>query len=135
MARTAWLGTFVAIACVLAASALAGNRSGTPKSDRLVGTKGADTLKGRGGGDLLVGKAGRDVLIGGRGPDRLRGGPGRDAFNMRDGVELPSPGNDRIYARDGAADEINCGKGYDVAIVDLEEDGVYDCEVVEEPSP
>jgi hypothetical protein len=74
------------------------------------------------------------VLIGGGGPDRLRGGPGRDGFNMRDGAELAAPGDDRIEARDGRRDEISCGAGDDIAIVDAAEDGVYDCEQVREPS-
>jgi hypothetical protein len=52
---------------------------------------------------------------------------------MRDGVELAAPGNDKIYARDGGNDEINCGAGNDVAIVDATEDAVIDCEVVREP--
>ena len=52
---------------------------------------------------------------------------------MRDGVQLAAPGDDAIYARDGGNDEINCGAGNDVAIVDASEDGVYDCEVVREP--
>jgi hypothetical protein len=70
------------------------------------------------------------VLIGGRGPDRLRGGPGRDGFNISEGAEMPAPGNDRISARDGVADEINCGGGVDTAIVDPVEDGIYNCERV-----
>ncbi len=52
---------------------------------------------------------------------------------MRDGVQLSAPGDDVIYARDGGNDEINCGAGNDVAIVDANEDGVYDCEEVREP--
>ena len=94
-----------------------------------------DVLKGLSGHDLLSGGAGSDVLIGGRGPDTLRGGPGRDSFNMRKGVQLAARGRDIIHARDGGNDEINCGAGNDVAIVDPTEDGVYDCEVVREPAP
>jgi len=44
-----------------------------------------------------------------------------------------APGWDRIKARDGTPDEINCGGGYDVAVLDKEEDGVYGCEEVREP--
>jgi hypothetical protein len=86
------------------------------------------------GADRLIGRRGSDVLIGGKGPDRLNGGPGRDSFNMRRGVELRAPGRDRIDARDNRPDEINCGAGRDVAIVDAVEDGVYDCEKVKEPA-
>lgn len=123
----------VSMACVLATTALAATRAGGPGADRLVGTKGDDALRGKGGPDVLVGRAGSDRLIGGRGRDVLRGGPGYDQFNMRNGVELPSRGSDRIVARDGGPDEINCGKGNDVAVVDAEEDGVFDCEKVVEP--
>ena len=65
------------------------------------------------------------MLIGGGGPDSLHGDGGRDSFNMRDGVELAAKGRDRIYARDGHPDEINCGAGRDLAVVDEVEDGVY----------
>ncbi len=43
-------------------------------------------------------------------------------------------GDDVIDARDGEEDEINCGDGDDVAIVDASEEGVLDCEVVQEPN-
>jgi hypothetical protein len=46
---------------------------------------------------------------------------------------IAGEGNDRIEARDGAEDTINCGPGYDVAVVDAVEEGVYDCEEVIEP--
>src|SRR6476619_1117019 len=115
------LGIVVWMVSVVAGSAkeiaVAAGEDGTDHADKLVGGKGAD------------------VLIGGKGPDTLRGGPGRDGFNMRDGVQLAAPGRDKIDARDGGKDEINCGAGNDVAIVDATEDGVYDCEVVRQPKP
>jgi hypothetical protein len=121
-------------ACLIAASAcLAVTKTGGQGHDRIAGTAGADELSGLRGPDLLIGGAGDDVLIGGRGRDTLRGGPGHDGFNMREGVELAAPGGDRISARDGAPDEINCGSGDDTAIVDAEEEGVYNCERVLEP--
>ena len=126
--------TAVAAGCA-ATVALAGTEQGSKHADRLVGTKAGDELKGLRGHDVLIGGRGADVLIGGRGPDKLIGGPGRDGFNMRDGVQLAARGNDTIDARDGGNDEINCGDGRDVAIVDATEDGVYDCEVVREPAP
>ena len=49
------------------------------------------------------------------------------------GVRRAGAGNDRILARDGKPDTIDCGPGRDVAIVDRKEDGVFDCEVVKEP--
>jgi Ca2+-binding RTX toxin-like protein len=122
------------LACaVMAAASLAATETGAQGRDRLIGTKAGDWLDGRGGPDLLVGAKGNDVLLGGRGRDVLRGGPGRDGFNVDHGVALAAPGSDRIDARDGAPDEIYCGGGIDTAIVDFEEDGVYNCEQVLEP--
>ena len=117
----------------IAAGAVAATKTGGPGSDRLRGTSSADVLKGKGGDDVLIGRQGDDILIGGRGDDKLNGGPGRDGLNVRKGVEIPSPGDDVIRARDGKADEINCGAGSDIAIVDKVEGGVFDCEEVREP--
>ena len=125
----------MAAGLVLVGAAFAATKTGTSGPDKLRGTKGADVLEGRRGHDTLVGGRGGDRLVGGGGPDVLRGGPGRDEFNMAAGVELPARGNDRIFARDNNVDTINCGKGRDVAIVDDDEDGVYDCEVLKEPAP
>ena len=136
MTRWIGLGCAAALACLAVASAaIAVNERGTNRADTLRGTKHADTLKGRGGADLLIGGPGADVLIGGKGPDQLRGGAGFDSINMRNGAELPSPGRDRINARDRDRDAINCGAGIDVAIVDRREDGVYFCEKIKEPKP
>jgi hypothetical protein len=118
---------------VAAGAVRAPDQRGGAGSDRLVGGKGPDVLRGLRGADELIGGRGADVLVGGKGPDVLRGGPGRDSFNMRAGVELAAPGRDRINARDGGQDEISCGAGRDLAIVDATEDGIYDCERVREP--
>ncbi len=134
MGRSIGFGCAAALACLsLAGVAVAVKQGGGSGPDTLQGTNGADTLKGRGGRDRLIGGPGADVLIGGKGPDKLRGGSGRDSFNMRRGVELPAKGRDRIDARDRQKDEINCGAGIDVAIVDRVEDGVFFCEKVKEP--
>jgi hypothetical protein len=132
MRRPLAVATAIAIAATLAAGALAtpAKQQGGPGPDQLRGTNGADVLKGLGGHDELDGRGGADVLIGGTGTDRLEGGTGRDSFNMRLGVAKPAPGRDKIYARDGKPDEINCGTGRDIAYVDDVEDGVYDCERV-----
>jgi Ca2+-binding RTX toxin-like protein len=156
------IGIAVALAgsALLATAALAGFIGGTDGPDTLRGTSGPDRIAGRGGGDLITGRSGRDQLSGGRGGDLLKGGadkdkleggrgsdrllggeavdkyycgPGRDEFNTRDGVVLGSPGNDVIRARDGVADEIDCGAGFDKVFVDEVEDGVYNCEKVAGP--
>jgi Ca2+-binding RTX toxin-like protein len=124
----------VGLVAVAATTAIAAKVEGGPKDDRLQGTNRADLLSGRAGNDALAGRGGADVLRGGKGRDVLRGGAGRDGFAMRAGVELAEPGRDRILARDGKPDEINCGSGRDVAVVDAVEDGVYACEVVREPA-
>lgn len=134
------VGRLVSFFCVAAlgagvvvATAVAVDERGGSGPDRLVGGKGPDRLRGLRGKDVLVGGRGSDILIGGKGRDLLRGGKGRDSFNMKNGVELAAPGPDRIDARDGGQDEINCGAGRDRAIVDAFEDGVYNCEKVTEP--
>jgi len=108
---------------------------GLKGKDFLRGGGGDDELKGSKGPDRLLGGGGDDILIGGKGKDTLNPGKGEDGVNMRDGEELASPGPDVIRARDGAPDQISCGDGNDKAIVDAEEDGVYDCETVVEPAP
>lgn len=108
--------------------------SGGKGKDRINGFAGPDVLKGGRGKDVIRGGRGADRLIGGKGSDRLIGGPGRDEFNMRGGVEIASPGNDFIDARDGTPDQINCGKGRkDIARVDAAEEGVYNCEIIRAP--
>jgi Ca2+-binding RTX toxin-like protein len=124
---------------------------GTKKRDRIFGRAGDDLIKGKKARDRISGNAGDDTLLGGKGRDKLRGGPGKDIIeggpgndrmvggagfnqlNMVNGVEQGSPGNDVIDARNGEADEIDCGAGDDTVYVDRSEDGVYDCEKVVTP--
>ena len=137
MGRGTWRGAVIAVGAVLALAAIAQAKNfvGTGGPDRLIGTAKADMLKGKRGKDTLAGRGGRDRLFGGPGPDVLRGGPGRDEFNTRrNGYSAGGQGNDRIFARDGKADLIDCGGGFDVAVVDRAEDGVYNCERLREPS-
>jgi Ca2+-binding RTX toxin-like protein len=131
--RVSFAGLVGFASMVIVGGALAVTERGGAGPDRLSGTRGADTLKGRAGPDRLDGRAGDDVLVGGGGKDVLRGGPGYDEFNARRGEELPAAGKDRIKARDGEPDLVSCGAGIDIAIVDAEEDGVFDCEEVREP--
>jgi Ca2+-binding RTX toxin-like protein len=107
---------------------------GLSGDDLLKGGGGDDDLKGASGRDRLLGGAGSDVLVGGNGRDQHNPGPGEDGINMRNGAEVADPGADVIRARDGSADQISCGDGNDKAFVDFEEEGVYDCETVIEPS-
>jgi len=128
--------------------------SGRRGADRIVGFGSADQIFGGPGndringgpysdddeGDLIDGGPGNDVLDGGNaqqadygvyddvlygrsGNDGLRGGPGRDIL---DG----GPGNDTIQARDGGRDEVRCGPGNDLALVDRRDHVARDCEHV-----
>jgi Ca2+-binding RTX toxin-like protein len=54
------------------------------------------------------------VLTGGKGRDTLDGGPG----------------NDRIFAVDGAVDTVRCGSGKDVVTADRVDKVARDCETV-----
>lgn len=157
MGRRLTLSVVAALALGAGGFALAATLNGTNGPDALKGGPGGDRINGRGGADLLrglggrdrlagggggdslsggrdkdklAGGAGADLLDGGRATDRLDGGKGRDGYAMVAGVPQGSPGNDVIDARDGEADEINCGAGFDKVFVDKVEDGVYDCEKV-----
>ncbi|WP_022930494.1 hypothetical protein [Patulibacter americanus] len=99
----------------------------------LIGGGGDDRLLGSSGDDALDGGDGNDTLVGGAFNDTLIGGPGVDALDG-DGDTL-YPGNDRIEARDGIAESINCGIGADTAIIDAADivpaDGGSICEAVD----
>ena len=89
--------------------------------DTIGGGAGNDTIVGYGGDDTLDGGAGNDTMTGSNGDDRLVGGSGTDTLNG-DGEEDPSvtkkPGNDRIDAKDGARDTVQCEGGRDTLSVD-----------------
>jgi uncharacterized delta-60 repeat protein len=104
------------------ALACRGGLSGTGLDDRLVGTSSGDAIDGEGGADRISGLGGGDCLTGGTGADVISAGAGRNV--IRGGS-----GNDRISARNGARDVVNCGTGRDRATVDRV-DRVTACEVV-----
>ena len=133
MGRSIGVAFVAGLACLALAGAAIAVKQGGAGADVVHGTSRAETLKGRGGPDRLIGGPGDDVLLGGRGDDMIKGGSGYDSFNMKNGVEKPSPGDDLIKARDHNPDAINCGAGVDVAVVDGVEDGVYFCEKIKEP--
>ena len=106
------------------------------------------TVEGRGGADDLRSGSGRETLDGGAGDDRieggfnhdvLTGGPGKDVIygdatggncgGYGQSCTIPF-GNDTINARDGEADQIDCGPGEDKAVVDAA-DTVANCETVD----
>jgi Ca2+-binding RTX toxin-like protein len=89
---------------------------GGPDGDRLDGGPGDDIISGGGGDDLLIGGVNRDDLTGGLGVDEFFGGANVDSINARDGV----------------AEDVDCGggpfDGNDVATVDATDNTVR-CEV------
>ncbi len=84
---------------------------GSRFADTITGNASANELDGGAGNDTLVGGPGSDGLAGGRGDDTLDGGAQIDALEGGDG-------SDRIRARDGLGDDVSCGSGDDVALVD-----------------
>jgi dienelactone hydrolase len=101
----------------------ANTQNGTRRGDRLVGSALGDRLVGFGGRDRLFGEGGDDCLFGRRGRDRLFGGPGQDV--IRGGNA-----NDRIFAGDGEADVVLCGRGRDRVVTADAVDTLSRCEVV-----
>lgn len=87
---------------------------GTGVGDRIVGTPRRDVIRGDGGDDRIDGGGGPDQVEGGAGVDRLAGGAG----------------NDELLARDGWRDQVDCGRGRDVAEVDPIDLVARSCEVV-----
>ena len=118
------------------------NVTGGSGNDRLVGTFAKNTLRGGPGIDRLDGKAGDDTLLGDAGNDVIgplvAGSPTTcnatagsfPVCTIREFVASPPPdgddivnggeGNDLLSSVDGFADAaVNCGKGTDVAEIDL----------------
>ncbi|HEX8206682.1 MAG TPA: calcium-binding protein [Solirubrobacteraceae bacterium] len=96
---------------------------------------GDDEASGGTGWDTISGGPGNDVLVPGLGPDQADGGDGDDLIRDERGdaaadVLTGGEGHDVIRSVDFAADRVECGPGYDVAIVDPR-DAVSDCERVE----
>jgi Ca2+-binding RTX toxin-like protein len=83
--------------------------------DYLRGGASEDTLNetdiGSGGNDVLIGGASDDILGGGPRNDRLRGGIGEDQL-------FGNAGHDLLHAKDGWADSVHGGSGFDDASVD-----------------
>ena len=45
------------------------------------------------------------------------------------------PGNDRIHVRDGEADTVDCGDGFDIVLADDKDVVASNCEVAQAPRP
>jgi hypothetical protein len=95
-------------------------------NDKISGHNGAQSFYGNGGNDTLYGSGGNDALFGGLGNDRIYAGSGNDYVEGNAGNDtmygeggtdklLGHDGNDYFYVRDGAADNVDGGNGYDRA--------------------
>jgi hypothetical protein len=93
--------------------------------DVLYGGGSDDQLHGGPGNDRVFGEDGQDVVAGGDGDDYIVGGQGVDRYYGEDvDACIPSScasGQDRIEARDGNQEMIDCGPGTDSAVVDPNE--------------
>ncbi len=123
MMKRSLLGVVVAVALLLAASAVAiaatinctadTRCQGTNRPDTLNGSPGGDLMHGRAGGDALKGNGGSDEMEGGLGADKVLGGTGGDGVvwgGEQKGSSAPftypeksgdrtsgGPGPDRVY--------------------------------------
>ena len=121
---------------------------GTPGRDVIVGTHASETIDGGGGDDLVCagrgddrvrggrgddrvrGDAGNDTVRGGRDDDRVRGDAGNDTVRGGRGDDKVGgdSGSDRLFGGSGddlvhstddrASDEVDCGRGFDSALID-----------------
>lgn len=87
---------------------------------------GSAHVRGLAGPDTLIGGPGADTLLAGTGNDTVTGGAGSD--DLRGGDD-----NDTINARDGMADQVDCGAGTDTVVADVV-DTLTGCESVDVPA-
>ena len=114
-------------------------------SGSVTGSEGANVIKvgngdssveAGGGGDTVTMGTGTDSAGGGPGNDAITTGAGNDTINPGPGADVVNSGegNDTINARDGESDQIDCGNGIDVTIVDAVDVLSSDCESVDRPA-
>ena len=99
--------------------------------DFLYGLGGPDCIRGERGGDLIDGGSGDDTIDGGSGDDEMKGADGNDVLIGRRGLNRYNggAGNDRIYARNGRSEIVECGSGRDTVKADSD-DRLRRCETV-----
>ena len=126
------------------------------RGDLLLGGSGNDTINTGDGNDLAFGgpdndtvngELGNDRMFANRGVDVVTGGPGNDhlwaraPFDVTGEPNEPADtldggeGNDVFHVRDGEADNVTCGAGYDVVRADRKDVVAADCEVVKRHRP
>jgi hypothetical protein len=97
------------------------NDGAAGESDNVHGD--VEQLQGGAGGDVLIGNDQANTLLGEGGNDQLTGAGGVDTFRA-------GAGADTVGARDGLAENVNCGDAADGATVDLV-DVLSNCEQVD----
>ena len=135
-----------------------------PGADTVDAKAGRDRVQAGSGNDIVEAGLGHDVVRGGYGNDTLNGGPGPDLIFAQRGVDTVNggegndklwalargdvtratgepadtvnggEGNDRIHVRDGEADTVTCGPGYDIVRADRKDKAGPDCEVLQRRS-
>jgi Ca2+-binding RTX toxin-like protein len=121
--------------------------TGSAGPDNFNGGAGADVIHGAGGDDVLYGgsdddqvfgDAGHDTVYGDYGNDTVDGGAGTDSVygDLANCSSFSCPSyNDKILARDGEQDQIQCGGGADTVQADQIDvvalDGFQACESVD----
>jgi Ca2+-binding RTX toxin-like protein len=129
--------------------ALAGNDevSSLGGNDEIYGDEGNEVVDGSNGNDTIYGGPDGDGsaygtafsdwnLEGSEDSDKVYGGGGSDYIDAANNDTLGSVdlsyggrGNDRINAKDGNVDKINCGRGRDTVQYDVGTDTVKSCEI------
>ena len=106
--------------------------AGGLRGDTLTGNDRRNVLLGGGGRDTLSGLGGADTLDGGPGADHIDGGDGGDVLIGGDGLDhlFGGAGGDRVEARDGRRDGVECGAGTDSVAADRRDRTAGDCERV-----
>jgi Ca2+-binding RTX toxin-like protein len=117
-------------------------------ADQMDGGANTDFIEGDAGNDTLLGKAGDEqnffagvqvAMFGDEGNDTLNGGDGNDAMEGEQGLDVHrgNAGNDFIDAANedtGEVDVVNCGSGFDTAVVLHNDDVSNNCEDVGPPT-
>jgi hypothetical protein len=104
--------------------------------DNVIGGAGNDTITGSDWYNTIDGGAGNDRIDGQGNDDTLRGGDGNDLVIGGDGTDDldGGAGDDHLSAVDERAEDLLCGDGSDVAVLD-KVDRPQDCEKRNLPKP
>ena len=102
--------------------------------DRIVGEDAVEDIDGGAGDDYLEGGKNHDVITGGPGRDTIYGDDTDASCNSNYVESCVLYGNDEIRARDGEADQIDCGAGTDKVLADASDVVAANCETVERGS-